>query len=161
MPIAGTASPAIVGVRDAGNEPASFRIYGITLTAANWTAQQTLWTDLKTAIVALLLGVVDYTEYGTRITELWAQPTNGATREIALLVQAKDTTTGQRFAYRLPAIDPTIPVYIVNVNAHDVVDPSTPAAITDFIDAFNAFAISPVTHNALTVIGLKVVRGYK
>lgn len=160
MPV-GTSSPAVIGFADAGNEKATFRVFGIPLTAGNFVAQQALWTTLKAKVSAIVLGAVTFTEYGNKITELWAQPTNGAAREIKLLVQMKDTTTGERFTASIPTVDPTIPVYVVNVNAKDIVDPTTPTSIVDLATAINAFAISPITGNALEVIGLKVARGLK
>lgn len=154
-------SPALLSGIDAGNEAWSFSVYGLILTSANIAAQTTLWTTLVDAAMALSLGAKKTTYYGNEVHYSYAQPTNGAAREIALRVSAKDNTTQERFSYRLPCIDPTIPVYIANVDAKDAIDPSTPAAMTDFIAAFQAFARSPITGNVLGVYGVKVVRGNK
>jgi len=161
MPIAGTSSPAVIAIRDAGNEPTDFRVYGIPLTAANWTAQQTLWSAVKVAGDALILGAVRYTEYGNKLTNITTQPTNGAAREIALLTQFQDTTTGQRFTASLGTLDPTIPHYVINNNAKDIVLLTEPDEIVAWVTALNAFCISPITGNALAVVGLKVARGKK
>jgi len=157
-------SPALLSGIDAGNEAWSFGIYGKLLTAGNFAAQEALFTGtggLVDKAMALILGAKKTTAYGNEVHYSYVQPTNGAAREIALGIQCKDVTTQERFSYRLPTLDPTIPVYIQNINAKDAVDPSTPTAMSDFIAAFEAFAVSPITGNALGVIGVKVVRGLK
>jgi len=154
-------SPARLSGIDAGNEAWNFSVYGNVLTAANFVAQQALWTTLFEAAQALILGATKTTEYGNEVHYVYSQPTNGAAREIALRVSAKDATTQERFSYQLPTIDPTIPVYLFNVDAKDAIDTTTPAEMVDFIEAFQAFAVSPVTGNALTVYGVRVVRGKK
>jgi len=154
-------SPALLSGIDAGNEAWNFSVYGKILTAGNFAAQETLWDTLWTAAMALSLGAKKTTSYGNEIHYAYTQPTNGAAREIALRVSAKDVTTQERFSYQLPCIDPTIPVYIQNVDAKDAIDPSTPSQMTDFIEAFEAFCVSPVTGNALGVYGVRVVRGKK
>ncbi len=157
-------SPVLISGIDAGNEAWSFGFYGPILTAGNFAAKTALLTaadQLLDKVKALILGAVKTTDYGNEIHYSYTQPVNGAAREIALGIQCKDGTTQERFSYRLPTLDPTIPVYILNINAKDAVDPSTPAAMTDFIAAFEALAVSPITGNPLSVIGVKVVRGNK
>jgi hypothetical protein len=154
-------SRALISGIDAGNEAWNFSIYGKILTAGNLAAQETLWATLWAAAMALVLGHKKTTAYGNEINYAYTQPTNGAAREIALRISAKDATTQERFSYQLATLDPTIPVYILNVDAKDAIDPSTPAAMTDFIAAFEAFAVSPITGNALGVYGVRVVRGKK
>ena len=154
-------SPALLSGIDAGNEAWSFSVYGKVLTAANFVAQQGLFSDLVDAAMAIVLGAKKTTQYGNEIHFAYTQPTNGAAREIALRVSAKDATTQERFSYRLPTIDPTIPEYIDNVDAKDAIKTDAPSTIVDFITAFQAFAVSPVTGNALGVYGLRVVRGNK
>jgi len=157
-------SPALLSGIDAGNEAWNFSVYGKVLTAGNFAAQEALWTGtggLVDKAMALVLGAKKTTDYGNEVHYAYTQPTNGAAREIALRISAKDATTQERFSYRLPCIDPTIPVYIQNIDAKDAVDPSTPTEMSDFIAAFEAFAVSPITGNALGVYGVKVVRGLK
>ena len=154
-------SPAVLGGIDAGNEAWVFSLYGAVLDDTNWVAQQALWDTLVTKSTALILGAKKYTEYGNIVNFSYTQPTNGAAREIALIVQAKDTITQQRYSYRLPCIDPLIPSYVENNDAKDVIQVTTPTAIADFVIAFNAFAVSPATGNALSAYGLRVGRGGK
>lgn len=159
----GAASGTIASITlyDAGNESSTFQCWGADLDAAGFDAAESLWATLVTKVTALKLGAIGRTRYGNDIIYDWTQPTNGAAREIALVVQYKDSTTGQRLTCRIPTLDPTIPDYVVNVNAKDVVLLTSPTAITEFITAFNAFAINPYTGNACEVIGLKVARGGK
>jgi len=154
-------SPATLSGIDAGNEAWSFGLFGKVLTAANLVAQEGLWSDLVDAAMALELGVKKSTQYGNLVNFAYAQPTNGAAREIALILQTKDITTQQRWGYRLPAIDPTLPLYVDNADAKDVIRLDAPTEVTDFITAFNAFAVSPVTGNALNIYGMRVGRGNK
>lgn len=159
--IVGPYSPAMISWRDAGNEPTNFSIFGTLLTAANFVAQSTLWDTLVTAANALTLGAIATEEYGDKNSFDWDQPVNGASREIALLVQYKDNVTGFKMRAYVGTLDPAIPDYVVNANAKDVVLMTSPVQITNFITAFNAFAINPYTGNPCVVYGLKVVRGGK
>lgn len=154
-------SIASLTLYDAGNEPGVFKVFGTVLTAGNFVAQTGLWSDLVDKAMALVLGAKARHTYGDTHNFSWAQPTNGAARELALLVQYKDNTTGQRFSTKLPTLDPTKPLYVINISARDVVRTDSPSEITDFITSFNAFVKNPYTTNACVVIGLKVVRGGK
>lgn len=152
---------ASLSIRDAGNEPTTFKVFGTVITAGNFAAKEALWATLWAAAMALVLGVKTQTNYGTQINYDWSQPTNGAAREIALRVRYKDNTTGARFTTKLGTLDPTIPDYIVNEDARDIITLATPSQIADFITAFNAFVVNPFTGNACVVTGLKVSRGAK
>lgn len=158
---AGTYASATLSLRDAGNEAAAFHVFGPDLAQASFDASRTLWTNLVTAAQALVLGAKASETYGNTTEFDWDQPTNGAAREIALLIQYKNATTGRRFTAKLPTLDPTLPNYVQNVNAKDVVQVDTPDEIADFITAFNAFVKDPYSGQACEVIGLKVARGGK
>lgn len=152
---------ASLSLRDAGNEPTTFKIFGPVITAANFTAKEALWATLWAAAMALVLGVKTQTNYGTQINYDWSQPVNGAARELALRTRYKDATTGARFTAKLGTLDPAIPDYVVNEDARDVVLLATPAEVAAYITAFNAFVVNPFTGNACVVTGLKVTRGAK
>jgi hypothetical protein len=158
VPSEGLASLSVI---DAGNERGTMKLFGTILTAGNFAAKEALWSTLVDAAMALVLGAKVRTVYGNVLNFTYSQPTNGAAREIALLVQYKDGTTGAKFTAKLPTLNPATPAYVINASAKDVVRVDTPSAITDFITAFNAFAINPYTGNACAVYGLKVVRGGK
>lgn len=159
---AGTYSPASISFADAGNERASMHLWGKLITAANHDAQQSLFATLITKVNAVVLGAHVSDSYAHQNLVNWSKPTNGAARELALLVKYRDTTTGVTYTCKIPTVDPTIPVYLDNISARDAIDMTTPTAITDLITAFEAFAVNPLAPaNAIAVIGLKVVRGNK
>jgi len=149
--------PASVSYRDAGNEIGTASFYGKELTAANFDDQIALWATLLTKMDALCLGRRSKDVYNDESIYAYGQPTNGAAREIKLLVQYQDTVNGQQMTTTIPTLNLTIPIYVVNINAKDVVVMTGPTAITEFITAFNAFAVNPRTGNLVQVTGLKVV----
>jgi len=154
----GAYQDATISYLDAGNEVGRFRCFGKVITAANHDAQEALWVTLVAAADALVLGVRIRNQYSSDNVQVGTQPTNGAAREIKLLVQYIDDTNGKRMTCSLPTLDPTLPDYVVNINAKDVILLDSPTEISDFIAAFEAFAINPEqpTHT-VSVIGLKVV----
>jgi len=155
---AGSRSPAEVSYLDAGNEIGMSRFYGLTLTAANFDARTALWATLLAALDAVTLGARLKDRYNDETTYLVAKPTNGAARELKLLVQLRNAVTGRRFTLTIPTLDPTLPVYVDNISARDAVEMTTPAGITDLIAAIEAFVVDPLAEaNAVNVIGLKVV----
>lgn len=149
--------PASISYLDAGNEIGTQRFYGASLSAANIVAKVALWATLLTATDALALGNRVKDQYNDESLYAVSQPTNGAAREMKLLVQFKDATTGEKMTTTVPTLDPALPEYVINVNARDVILTTSPSEITDYITAFEAFAVNPRTGNAVTVIGLKVV----
>lgn len=149
--------PATISYLDAGNEIGTMRFFGASLSAANIVAKTALWATLLTAADALALGNRVKDVYNDESLYAVSQPTNGAARELKLLVQFKDGTTGEKMTTSLPTLDPALPEYVINVNARDVILVDSPAEIVTFIDAFEAFAVNPRTGNAVVVIGLKVV----
>lgn len=165
MPAAGSYQPATISLVDAGAERTSVRFFGKIITAANHDAQIALWSGASgvvDSVMAVVLGAKRKTFYGDGIYFLWDTPTNGAAREIALEVQMKDATTGELFTYRLPTVDPTIPDYVINNQARDTILLTSPASIVDLLTALDAFCVNPeIPANALTSVGLRVVRGFK
>jgi len=149
--------PATISYLDAGNEVGRMAFYGAPLSAANFVAKTALWATLLSAADALALGNRQKDVYNDESVYDVSQPTNGAAREVKLLVQYKDATNGQKMTMTLPTLDPTLPEYVINVNAKDVIVLTSPVAITDFITAFEAFAVNPRTGNAVAVTGLKVI----
>lgn len=155
---AGSYEPFEIGYLDAGNELGRCQGYGESLSAANFDAQETLWAAFLAAADAITLGVRKKDRYNDESLYTVSQPTNGAAREIKLLVQMQNDVTGRQFHFTVPTLDPTIPDYIQNINAKDAVSVTSPAAITDFITAAEAFVVDPLAPlNAVSVVGLKVV----
>jgi len=154
---AGSYQPAEISYLDAGNEIGSTRFFGVILSAANIVAKTALWATLLSATDAITLGARKKDVYNDETLYNVAQPTNGAARETKLLVQFADVTTGEKMTTTIPTVDPTLPEYVINVNAKDVVLLDSPTEIVDWIAAFEAFAVNPRTGNAVTVAGLQVV----
>lgn len=154
---AGSYQPATISYLDAGNEIGTASFYGPALDAGTFAAKIALWATLLTATDAITLGNRKKDVYNDESLYNVGQPTNGAARETKLLVQFADNTNGQIMTTTIPTLDPTLPDYVINVNAKDVVVLDTPAEIAAFIDAFEAFAVNPRTGNAVTVRGLQVV----
>lgn len=154
---AGTYAPFKIKYLDAGNETSDFEGYGADLTAGNFAAQQTLFTALITAADALVLGVRLAEEYGNKVTHSGVPPINGAMRETKLLIQWQNISNGRRGVRTLPTLDPTIPDYVQNINAKDIVQTTSPPAIVDFIGAFEDFFVDPIDGGAVSVVGLQVV----
>lgn len=154
---AGSYQPAEVSYKDAGNEIGTMRFYGPIISAANFTATVALWATMLTKLDALALGARVKDRFNDESIYDVDQPVNGAAREVKLLIQYKDATTGERYTTTLPTLDPTLPEYVQNINAKDVILTTSPTEITDLITAFEAFAIAPRTNNPVEVIGLQVV----
>jgi len=154
---AGSYQPGIVSYMDAGNEIGTMKAYGAIISAANFTAKVALWATLLTALDAITLGVRTKDVYNDESLYTVDQPTNGAAREIRLLIQYHDVITGERYTTSVPTLDPAIPDYIQNINAKDAVSVTSPTEITDLIAAFEAWAVAPRTNNNVEVIGLQVV----
>jgi len=162
---AGIYCEASMTLGDAGGELSNFKVSTAVVDDENAEAQLALWDTLKTRIGALVLGDVVSSTFVNTIESGFTRPTNGANRETKLLVQYKNVTSGKRYTVTLPTLNPEIPVYVDNINAKDVIRVDTPAAITQFITAFEAFAQDPQVPLALVetvgaaieVVGLKVV----
>lgn len=156
---------------DAGNEFTSMKGVAklVMEDGSNAEDQLALFGTLRAAVIAVVLGDYVGSSYISTQETAYARPTNGANRETKLLVQYKNVASGKRFTLTIPTIDPTIPVYIDNINAKDVVSMSTPASIVTLINALNAFIIDPQSPGNPTagtyaygdptceVIGLQVV----
>jgi len=157
----GTRQKASASYRDAGNEIGNFSCYGPVITDENYDAATALWATLLSTADALALGARTKDVYNDTTSYATTQPTNGAAREIKLLIQYQVTSganTGARWNATLPTLDTTLVSYVININAKDVVDPSVGTELLAFIAAFNAFAVDPVNGTgAVAIVGLKVV----
>lgn len=153
----GTYQPATASYLDAGNEIGQMQLYGPVITAANHDAKVTLWTNVLAAVAAIVLGERQKAVYASTVITNQAAPANGAAREIKLLVQGQDVTTAKKLTFTIPTVDPTIPEYVANVNARDVILLDSPSTIVDLITALNLFWTNPETGNLVNVVGLKVV----
>jgi len=164
MPLypAGTHQKGSIGAIDAGGEKSSVSFFLPVITAANEAAQSTAWADVLTAWDALFLGARYRDQYVDTTTYSVARPTNGASREIALKLIARDATTGQTVNYYCPTIDQTLIEYDPNYGAKDVVILTT-TELAAFIDALEAMPLkNPFVYaNNMTIVGAQVVKGYR
>jgi len=159
-----------ITLMDAGNEAGILKGTARAVVGAdddsNIDTQVDLFDAFLTRVDALALGVTARQQYVNENTVAWTQPTNGAARETKLLVQYRCTATGKRYTLTLPTLNPTLPIYVLNINAKDVIRMDTPSEITTFVTAFNNFVVAPdipsvagvyATDPACVVVGLKVV----
>jgi len=125
-----------ISKRDAGNEVGTMRGSAQIITAANRDDQDDLFDAFTAAVDALTLGNTEKTEYFKTFEGATVTPTNGATRELKLLVMYQCTATGKRYTMTVPTLNPALPVYVQNVSVKDAIRTDTPAQITGFITAF-------------------------
>lgn len=159
---AGTSAKGSIGCIDAGGEKGSVAFWLPVITAANEVAQAAAWATVLTAWDGLFLGTRYRDVYNDITTYAATRPTNGAAREIALKLIARDSTTGQTWDYYCPTLDQTLITYDPNYGAKDVVDLTTDE-LDAFITALNAMPLkNPYNYaNNMTVVGAQVVRGFK
>jgi len=159
---AGTKQKGSISALDAGGERASVTFFLTILTTGNIVAQTSAWADLMTAWDALFLGARVRDSYNDVTTYNVGRPTNGAAREIALKLIARDATTGQTVNYYCPTLDISLISYIPNYGAKDVVDLTT-TEVAAFITALEAVGLKdPYAYaNAMTIVGAQVVRGQR
>lgn len=158
---AGTYQPLEISLRDAGNEIGTMRFYAHEIDISDDTGNveelNALFTTLQTKIAAVVLGAKTRSQYINETLYTTTQPTNGAARELKLLVQLQNFTTGRQLSFTIPTLNGTIPTYIINKNVKDAISLTAPTAIVDLIDAIEAIAEDPVDGGDVIVVGLRVV----
>lgn len=154
---AGSYQPGEISFRDAGNEIGRFRLNGPTTDDSSYVANAALWAAVVTKALVMSLGAPTKESFLVETLLVTTQPTNGAARELKLLLQGQDTITGQRLSATIPALDVSKVSYAININAKDVVLLTGPTAMTDLITAVNAFWINPISGNPVHIVGAKVV----
>lgn len=166
----GTFHPSSITYWDKSKELSSLRVYGRVVTATivsaavvNFTQQSTDWAALVAASNALVYGLIRSAQWVNEVITN-ANPAQGdinqlANRETKLLVQSIDATTQKRLTATLPTINLSLVTYLPQAGDFVAITTAQGAGteVTDFIDAYEAYAVNPETGNALTVIGLKVV----
>jgi len=165
MPVlaAGTRQLASVSYLDGGGERGAVKgLYLPVITAANEAAQSTAWGVLLGAMDDIVLGARIRDAYVDQTTYPVLRPTNGAAREIALKLIARDATTGQTWDIIIPTLNQALIEYDPNYGAKDVVDITT-TEVAALIDALEAMPLkNPYNYaNNGTIVGAAVVRGLK
>jgi len=155
VPGVGSYSPASITYYDQKKQKGSFGCFGVLLTAANFTAQRALFATLVTKTNAITLGVEIANYYGVETLFLENLPGNTAVRQNKFLVRFKDNTTAQKLTATIPTAD--LSAVTLLTGAGDNINLTTPAAVTEWITAFQAFAVNPITGNPVTVYGMSFV----
>jgi hypothetical protein len=135
----GAYSPVIFSFRDQWNKIGVQKFFAKPLTAGNYVAQQALAATYRDAAIAVALGTLSSWTYGEENVVSAAIPTNGALRKVKFVVGYWDTTTFQKFSTTLPTCNDDLAVAIPNTP--DIIEITTPSQISDWIAAFEAFAV--------------------
>jgi len=158
---AGDYSPYRQSFRDKGGEIGSFGVYGLPLSAANFTAYIALAQDFQNAVEAITLGVVTQVEYGilTIVNPISNASSPSAQRENKLLVRYHDATTLEKMTATIPTID--LPNLVFETDAKDFVSKTAwgagGAVMTDFVAAWEDFVVNPRTENLTVIDSLEYV----
>lgn len=142
---AGNYLPSSISLIDRTEETGVFRVYGRVITAANFDAQATLWTALTAAANALTIGSVVKTVHGVEVVYASVIPTdNAAQRENKLLIRAQ-TASGIKATYTLPTVDLQLLTFLTGAKdfCATTTEQGATEEVTDFIEAFEAFAVEP------------------
>lgn len=140
-------------LKDYDSESANMRVHTTVLSAANWAAEATARGDFESGIVAMSSGNLQSYRYGNRVPVATGKATFvQAQREIKMLVQFHDATTGERNSVEIPcpkltALDPGDHAHFY-IGDGDIVDA--------FTDAFEAYVLS-LAGNAVVVDELSLV----
>lgn len=140
---------------DASNEKSTAGVTSTALTSANFDAQQTAFSALRTAMQALSLGDISQYSIATLVNPAFTVPTNPfAQRELKWLVTYTGDTSGKTFQIEIPAADLGNDHLIPGTDQADTTD----ADWTAFITAFEAFAKSPDdATEAVTFVNARLV----
>lgn len=140
---------------DFSNEPSSFGVTSVDLTAANFDAQATAFASLQSAVDNLSIATLrSHQRSITPDTPNNVLPTDPyAQREIKWLVSYTGDTSGKEFQIEIPAPDLTDNL----VPATDFAD-ITSTDWAAFVTAFEAFARSPDDDTeTVTVVSARLV----
>lgn len=156
----GVYAPAKITFLDSMRKKGSLECYGVVLTAGNFDAKRALFAHVTTGLVAKTLaltnGVEVANEYGIETTFLENLPGDTlAARQNKFLVRYKDNTTAQKLTLTIPTADLSAVTFLTG--AGDNIALNTPAAVTEWITAFQNFAVNPNTGNPVTVYGMEFV----
>lgn len=122
--------------QDYGGEVSTMKVNSTPVTAANFTAQQGLLTDLWSAADAITLGGMIRNQWGNVFTDPNpVLPSNtAAQRENKWLVTYHDTTTGKKYWLEVPCADTAQ----LDPNDRDHAHIGDADVVDDFVAAFNA-----------------------
>jgi hypothetical protein len=154
LPI-GNYTPFSITYLDQSRERSSIKGYATLLDATNFDDQQTLFVTFVAAAADLVLGELIQREYG--IKDLFADGlpgTNLAQREDKLLVSYRDSVTGKPLNMSIPTAKLSAIVYQAQSTKGYIVL-ADGGVVADFVTAFEAFVIAPLTGNATEVMAIR------
>lgn len=146
------ASRTIYTIEDASGERSSFRVAGVTISSANYDAQQVLVQALSDALEDMILGALRKREFVSSVTipNSGVVDNNFAQRENKWLVTYTDTTTAkkQQAEIACPDLD-------LLVAGSDLMDIGGTEGVA-FVTAFEA-VVKSENGNAVTVDSIRYV----
>lgn len=154
LPI-GIYTEAAITYLDKTAEKSRFKVYGKNLDVDNFTDQVAAFNALVTAAGALVLGQQIAIEYGAKQTQNDPLPgTNLAQREDKFLISYRDAITGKSLTSTLPTAKLSAITYEPNSKKGYIVL-ADGGVVAAFVDAFEAFAIAPLTGNASQIMSMR------
>lgn len=147
--------PSKLNIRylDFSNELSTAGVFGTLLTAANFDAQVALQDNLIAAVDAITLGVLNrYSRIAAVVAGSSTPPVNAfAQRESKWLVKYAENATGQVHTMEIPTAD--LQFLLAGSDLLDL----TSTEGSDFVDAFEAYAVGPLTGNSVQVVSVQFV----
>ncbi len=156
----GTSHPVEMSFWDKSQEYGRFEFQTAIVTAANFTAQSTLFAAIVASTNAIVNGLPRLNRWVNQVV-VNANPAKDdidqvSVREIKLKVRYIDSTTQAKYECTIPTLNLELVVYLP-IQGNDAVSLTEPAEIVTWIDDFEAGAVAPYTGNGVTVIALEVV----
>lgn len=138
-------------------------MFGVPVTAVNFTAVSGLWASVVSASIALANGLI-YSQRWVNLFIANAYPpdediTQEAVREIGLKVMYIDNTSQKKLECTLPTLNLSLVTYLSQAKDFVAITAEQGAGdeVVAFVEAFEAYAVNPQTGTGVTVVGLKVV----
>jgi len=159
----GTYHPSSITFWDKSREKGTMEVYGVPVTAANFTAVSTLWAAVVSASIGLANGLI-YSQRWVNLFIANAYPpdddiTQEAVREIGLKVMYIDVTSQKKLYTTLPTLNLSLVTYLSQAKDFVAIsaDQGAGTEMVAFVDAFEGYVVNPNTGNATQVVGAKVV----
>ncbi len=159
----GTYHPSSITFWDKSREKGTLEVYGVPVTAVNFTAVSGLWASLVSASIGLANGLI-YSQRWVNLFIANAYPpdediTQEAVREIGLKTLYIDNTTQKKLEATLPTLNLSLVTYLSQAKDFVAVtaEQGAGAEVVAYVSAFEGFCVNPSTGTGVTIVGLKVV----
>lgn len=149
---------SIITMLDHTNEKSSLRVYNGAITAVSLPGFLAEFGDLQAATAAITLGTMHSTQWVGDLDVLSQEipASKYAQRENKLLVTYVGNTSGKLFQVTIPTIDLNVLEFVPG--GGDAVSITSPAAIADWVSAFEAMARTPDSdQETVTVLRARAV----